>query len=391
MGLPAADLPARRGRARAALCGRRRLGRPARRDRRSLLRPGAARASDRRRGRLFRLRRLDRGQRAATSRRSRELWDDEDGWRSEPFAGTLANELSPYAFTEGCRCRSGCATWSCCRSSSSRTATTSSSGRSGTASRRTARTSSPRRRRLIPLDRAERVPLAERARIEACVLAAGEEELVQDGAGGHARAAVDDELRRRRAVPRAAASRPGRSGCARPGSGRRPGRSARPRRASAPVPGRRRASGAASPSRPSSSSRLRRVVRARPRDELRRLDLLRSRRAAARARRRALSTAASSWPKWRSSHQSRARPAGALVVADHERARADPGRRRPGGERLRRSAADGGRRRPSSRQVAPPDRRAPRRGCGRRGTPRAAGSRRSARPRRQPSVCMKCV
>jgi hypothetical protein len=31
----------------------------------------------------------------------RELWDDEDGWRAEPFAGTLANELSPYAFTEG--------------------------------------------------------------------------------------------------------------------------------------------------------------------------------------------------------------------------------------------------------------------------------------------------
>ena len=30
-----------------------------------------------------------------------ELWDDEDGWRSEPVAGTLANELSPYAFTEG--------------------------------------------------------------------------------------------------------------------------------------------------------------------------------------------------------------------------------------------------------------------------------------------------
>ena len=30
-----------------------------------------------------------------------ELWHDEDGWRSAPFAGTLANELSPYAFTEG--------------------------------------------------------------------------------------------------------------------------------------------------------------------------------------------------------------------------------------------------------------------------------------------------
>jgi hypothetical protein len=30
-----------------------------------------------------------------------ELWDDEDGWRAEPVAGTLANELSPYAFTEG--------------------------------------------------------------------------------------------------------------------------------------------------------------------------------------------------------------------------------------------------------------------------------------------------
>jgi hypothetical protein len=30
-----------------------------------------------------------------------ELWHDEDGWRSEPFPGTLANELSPYAFTDG--------------------------------------------------------------------------------------------------------------------------------------------------------------------------------------------------------------------------------------------------------------------------------------------------
>ena len=30
-----------------------------------------------------------------------ELWHDEDGWRSRPFSGTLANELHPYAFTEG--------------------------------------------------------------------------------------------------------------------------------------------------------------------------------------------------------------------------------------------------------------------------------------------------
>jgi hypothetical protein len=30
-----------------------------------------------------------------------ELWHAHDGWRSEPFAGTLANELLPYAFTEG--------------------------------------------------------------------------------------------------------------------------------------------------------------------------------------------------------------------------------------------------------------------------------------------------
>jgi hypothetical protein len=30
-----------------------------------------------------------------------ELWFDEEGWRNAPFAGTLANELSPYAFTEG--------------------------------------------------------------------------------------------------------------------------------------------------------------------------------------------------------------------------------------------------------------------------------------------------
>jgi hypothetical protein len=31
----------------------------------------------------------------------RELWNDDEGWRSGPFTGTLANELSPYAFTEG--------------------------------------------------------------------------------------------------------------------------------------------------------------------------------------------------------------------------------------------------------------------------------------------------
>jgi hypothetical protein len=30
-----------------------------------------------------------------------ELWDDEEGERVGPFSGTLANELSPYAFTEG--------------------------------------------------------------------------------------------------------------------------------------------------------------------------------------------------------------------------------------------------------------------------------------------------
>ena len=30
-----------------------------------------------------------------------ELWSSDDGWRAGPFEGTLANELSPYAFTEG--------------------------------------------------------------------------------------------------------------------------------------------------------------------------------------------------------------------------------------------------------------------------------------------------
>ncbi len=30
-----------------------------------------------------------------------ELWHDDDGWRTAPFAGTLANELSPYVATEG--------------------------------------------------------------------------------------------------------------------------------------------------------------------------------------------------------------------------------------------------------------------------------------------------
>ena len=30
-----------------------------------------------------------------------ELWHDPDGARAEPFRGTLANELAPYAFTEG--------------------------------------------------------------------------------------------------------------------------------------------------------------------------------------------------------------------------------------------------------------------------------------------------
>jgi hypothetical protein len=30
-----------------------------------------------------------------------ELWNDEEGVRAAPFSGTLANELSPYAFTEG--------------------------------------------------------------------------------------------------------------------------------------------------------------------------------------------------------------------------------------------------------------------------------------------------
>lgn len=30
-----------------------------------------------------------------------ELWSDEQGQGASPFSGTLANELSPYAFTEG--------------------------------------------------------------------------------------------------------------------------------------------------------------------------------------------------------------------------------------------------------------------------------------------------
>jgi hypothetical protein len=30
-----------------------------------------------------------------------ELWHDEAGREAGPFTGTLANELSPYAFTEG--------------------------------------------------------------------------------------------------------------------------------------------------------------------------------------------------------------------------------------------------------------------------------------------------
>jgi len=30
-----------------------------------------------------------------------ELWFDEDGWRSLPFPGALANELTPYEGTEG--------------------------------------------------------------------------------------------------------------------------------------------------------------------------------------------------------------------------------------------------------------------------------------------------
>jgi hypothetical protein len=30
-----------------------------------------------------------------------ELWHDVEGWRSQPFAGALANELAPYEGTEG--------------------------------------------------------------------------------------------------------------------------------------------------------------------------------------------------------------------------------------------------------------------------------------------------
>ena len=70
-------------------------------DVRTVLRQGAARAPDREGGGLLRLRRLDRGERRPTSKRCGELWHDVDGWRSEPFPGTLANELLPYAFTEG--------------------------------------------------------------------------------------------------------------------------------------------------------------------------------------------------------------------------------------------------------------------------------------------------
>ncbi len=38
---------------------------------------------------------------AADASALEDLWDDEKGQRAAPFSGTLANELSPYAFTEG--------------------------------------------------------------------------------------------------------------------------------------------------------------------------------------------------------------------------------------------------------------------------------------------------
>ena len=50
---------------------------------------------------LLRLRRLDRGERARTAAALGELWHDEEGEQAGPFSGELANELSPYAFTEG--------------------------------------------------------------------------------------------------------------------------------------------------------------------------------------------------------------------------------------------------------------------------------------------------
>ena len=317
-----------------------------------------------------------------------ELWHDEDGWRSDPFAGTLANELHPYAFTEGLPVR--------LRLREVRLLPLVELDETDHELVRAQRngispiapTSSPRRSpSSVSFDRPERVPLAERAGVEARVVAPGEVELVQDGAGGDARAAVDDEVRARPAGRREAATRPGSSGSWRPGCGPRPDRSAPSRRASAPAPWRRRASatrpraagGAPSASAVSSRASLR--------DERRRLDLLRvgGERAVPGVerdhRRRVVAEVAQEPPEPR-------RPAGAVVVADDERVRPDPGRGGPGCERV------GARERvaPAADVAGEVALRIRVRGAGdvaARDTRPAGGSRRIGSAPGKPNVCMK--
>ena len=218
--------------------------------------------------------------------------------------------------------------------------------RAGAAERDLAAPRAPARRDrlLVAFDRPERVPLAERAGIEACVVAPGEVELVQHGAGRDAGAAVDDEPGCLDAGPPAAATGRGRSGSAPPESGRRRGRSARPRRASAPARGRRRASatrrragrGAPAASAVSSERGARR--------EDPRLDLLARRARAARARRRT----GSRRPRRGRSGGAATRAAPPSRCRRRSRRRAFPARFRPPRPRPRMpppSGAGGGRRR----------------------------------------------
>ena len=195
--------------------------------------------------------------------------------------------------------------------------------------------SRPRRRRDgglgRALDRQLRIllPLRPRAGVQAPV-APGEVEAVQRDAGRDARAAVGDEL-----VPPAAAAAPRSTvRSPRPGSGPARGRrrSARPRQRG----GLRASTTTSSPSRRASSSPRPIVSSVRSRRRERRgLDRLLAARAAGPRQAARSSTAQSSWPKCRRSHQSRSAPP-SEPYATTKRALADAG---PAGGRRERPAA----------------------------------------------------
>ena len=264
------------------------------------------RAADPRRGRRVRLGRLGAARAAGRTEVAASWTARTPSARSSP--GWLATELAAYGSPEGLAedavpperrpaavVRRG--RRAAPRSATSSTRASASRGRASSPSRtEQACGSAALARQLVAL-----LPLRPRARVEAA-LAAGEVEAVERDARGDARAAVGDELARRQLGQRLVPGRVERAGDAARHAVDRVRLAAPARRRAARRRRRARSRRAASSSRLDRVARRARAARTSP---------------ARRAPRRRVSgprqasrsiTAQASWPKWRSSHQSRSAP-----------------------------------------------------------------------------------